>query len=144
MPQKDIFFLRWTDVVPWNVVRQEIEKPFYLRRVTWWLHWELCVSLWIHLSLEKERSLLRWSVLKGNELWLSEEGHFNFSVTLHYGVTYNRFYSAVIGQSLLAHWVLSREVWAPNEGNLQKQMFLYKNSWILCRGSSFSLFLLTF
>lgn len=110
MPQKDIF-PRGTDIMTWDIMGQEVEKPVYLCRVTLLLHWEPCVSLWIHLSLGRERSLVHWCLMKKNELWLTREGHLNFSVILPYGVTHYQLYSAVIGTTTKCNCPE-----APNEG----------------------------
>lgn len=141
MLQKDIF-LTGIDIMTWNVMGQEVEKPVSLCRVTLLLHWEPCVSLWIHLSSGRERSLVHWCLMKKTELWFTGKGHLNFSVILHYRVTHYQLYSVVIGTTTKCNCP-----YAPNEGGKipsTGQVFLYENPWILCIGSTFLVFKLTF
>lgn len=122
-----------------------------LSGVTQLWHQEPDVSLWSHLSLERERSLVHWNVMKRNELWLSEEARFNFLVILHYGITPNRLYPALLGQSLLACWLLGREVCITKLGGVQSYwhiqgtpLFLVWECSDLRYEISFLSFLLTF
>lgn len=128
MPQ-DFFFLRWSNIITWNVMRQEVEKPFYIHRDT------QCVSLWIHL--ERERSLV-------TELWWRRmDSSFLKRVTyifhLHCIINY---ILQLLGQSDFES--LIRVVSTKQSGHAkflaQGGCFLYENPWILCMESSFFLY----
>ena len=74
---------------------------------------ESCISLWIYLSLEKERSLVCWHVMKMNELWPSEEDPsiFQFCCMM----------KSLIIDSIFSHWTETLCKLTPHLGGVSTQ-----------------------